>query len=254
MARIGRPPKDEGSRKSAHLSIRISAQLRDALEADRRGLQGDPSLSEVVALRLQESFQTEETVDNLFGGRETRRILQIVAERIKSIEIGTGERWFSDPFTYDQVKTLIDVIFQHFRPTGRRAIPKPMRWHPSLRKDVENLGRHTALLTLAYLESIRDNPQDNDENDFPVAYRKAALQLGSQLKGSPLNELRTDRQQTKLRIWKSHGKRLPTTATEEAGKGDAIVARSITANTAAANAVLAYLTPRLIKAVSAPAA
>ena len=67
---------------------------------------------------------------------------------------------------------MIDVIFNHFKPNGRRTIPKPMQWHPSLKKEIENLGRHTALLALACLESVRDFPA---ESDVPVQYNAAAL-------------------------------------------------------------------------------
>jgi hypothetical protein len=242
MAKLGRPQKDAGSRKSAHLSVRISPKLRDKLETERRQLEGEPSLSRLIEDRLRESFELGKSIDELFGGKKTRQILQIVAERIAGIEISTQLGWLDDRYTFDQVKSMIDVVLEHLRPAGRRTIPKPMRWHASLRKDVENLGRHSALLALACIESARDYPK---ESDVPRQYGRAALQFGSRVKGSPIDELQKDRQQTRRRIWEYHGKRPPADAASEEALDrtvNAITARFLTVAT-----LVNYLKPRLIK-------
>lgn len=190
--KAGRPPKDAANRRDTRLSVRISTALRNRLEHARLE-DGERSLSEEVELRLRESFETNKQIEERFGGKGTSRILQIVADRIGSIETSTELRWFDDRYTYDQVKAMVDVIFAHFKPAGRRTIPKPMQWHLSLKKDVENLGRHVALLALATLESARDHPK---ESDLPAQYGKAALPVGRRLRGSPSEELEKERKQS----------------------------------------------------------
>jgi hypothetical protein len=212
MRKAGRPRKAEDRRKSAHLSIRISAKLRDRLEEARVRPDGEVSLSEEVELRLSESFERDKNIEKRFGGPATAGLLEIVADRIRSIEISTGGidepegtsklRWFDDRFTYDQVRSMIDVVLDHFKPAGRRTIPKAMRWHPSLKREVENLGRHSALLALASFEAA-----PSKESEVQAMYRKAALQLKRKLKGSPIEELSKDREQTRQRILKHPAKR-----------------------------------------------
>ena len=207
--KAGRPPKDSANKRDARLSVRISTALRNKLEDVQREADDERSLSEEVELRLRESFEMDREIEKRFGGPATARLLEMIAERVVSIETSTGGteepggparlRWFNDRFTYDQVRSMIDVIFDHFKPGGRRTIPKTMRWHPSLRKDVENLGRHSALLALACLESAKNDPK-RIESDVPVLYDKAALPLGRRLKGSPIGELHKVRQQTRRRI------------------------------------------------------
>jgi hypothetical protein len=238
----GRPRLREEERRSQPVGIRLTKALRDKLETERRQLEGEPSLSRLIEDRLRESFELGKSIDELFGGKKTRQILQIVAERIAGIEISTQLGWLDDRYTFDQVKSMIGIVLEHLRPAGRRAIPKPMRWHASLRKDVENLGRHSALLALACIESARDHPR---ESDVPFQYRKAALQLGSRLKGSPIDELQNDRQQTRRRIFEYHGKQPPADAGSEEAlvrKGNAVTARFMTVA-----ALVSYLKPRLIK-------
>jgi hypothetical protein len=203
--RTGRPPKGEAGRKGAHLSIRIAAALRDKLEAARREADGVRSLSREIEIRLNESFELDRNIEKRFGGPGTARILEIVGERIRTIEDAAGGaeaetpmgpsalRWFTDRFTHDQVMVMINTIFEHFRPPGRRIVPKALRWHPSLKRDVENLGRHVALLALAALESAATF---SPESDVPLQYDKAALPLGRHLRGSPSEELERERKQS----------------------------------------------------------
>jgi hypothetical protein len=196
---MGRPPKDDGSKKSAHLSIRISANLRDLLAEARKRPDGEVSLSEEVELRLLESFKKDEDIEKRFGGTGTARLLEILADRILSIEASTtGERWFIDRFTFDQVRSMIDIVLDHFKPDGRRTLPKAMRGYPpSLKNEVENLGRHQAVLALALLQSAAAFPK---EREIPALYHKAAIPLGRRLKGSPIDEWEKQEQQRQQAI------------------------------------------------------
>jgi hypothetical protein len=196
--KAGRPPKDEGSKKNAHLSVRISSKLRDLLEEARRRSDGEVSLSDEVELRLRESFERDSEIEKRFGGRPTARLLEVLAEHVRSIETSTGGadgelRWFNDRFTYDQVRSMIEVVLDHFKPDGRRMIPKAMRAHPSLKNEVENLGKHNALLALA---SMQAGPSSK-ASGVPALYRKAALPLGRRIRGAPLVELRREQKQTR---------------------------------------------------------
>jgi hypothetical protein len=206
--KAGRPPKDAANRRDTRLSVRISTALRNKLETARLE-EGEQSLSEEVETRLSSSFELEKSVDELFGGKDTRRILQILAEQIDAIEALVGGRidipydparprlgpaklrWFEDPFVYDQVKLMLDSVFQRFKPSGRRVIPKHLLPYPSAKKEVENMGKHFAIVALAQIEVARDH---GNEVDVPVQYRKAARSLGKQLKGSPLRKYLKDQQ------------------------------------------------------------
>jgi hypothetical protein len=253
--RRGRPRLKKKDRKSEPVGVRLTKELRDRLEDARRQGDAERSLTAEIELRLRESFEREKEIERRFGGPATARLLEIVADRIKSIEIstgGTGEpggtpklRWFEDRFTYDQVRSMIDVVLDHFRPPGRRTIPKAMRWHPSLKKDVENLGRHSALLALACLESAASFSK---ESDVPALYDRAALPLGRRLKGSPIDELSKDREQRRQRILKNPIKRNAAAEAKEARKVDALLARTVDVTCApAVNALGSYLKPRLIQ-------
>jgi hypothetical protein len=199
----GRPPLKEKDRKSEPVGIRLTKELRDQLEDARRQGNVERSLTQEIVLRLRESFEREKEIERRFGGWGTARLLEILAERIRSIEISTGGidqpgkppvpklRWFDNRFTYDQVRSMIDKVVDHFKPSGRRTIPKLMR-EPSLKKDAENLGRYNALLALSSWESAASFSK---ESDVPVLYGKAALSLGRHLKGSPIKELSKYRKQ-----------------------------------------------------------
>jgi hypothetical protein len=108
-----------------------------------------------------------------------------------------------------------------------------MRWHPYLRKDVENLGRHSALLALASLESAKNDPK-RLESDVPVLYDKANLPLGRRLKGSPIGELHKIRQQARKRI-----------LARDTSDDRRVNARAM--NLAEVKALVSYLMPSLAK-------
>lgn len=241
MARIGRPPKDEGSKKSAHLSFRISTRLRDRLEAE--GSKGERSLSEEIELRLWDSLNADRSIEQRFGGVGTARLLEIIAEGIMATELHAGgeHHWLDDRFVYDQVRTMINFILDHLRPSGRRVIPKSLRQrHPSLRKDVENIGRHSALVALTQLEAATKGELHREPST--VGYYRLAYPLGRRLKGSPSEELADDRWQTKQRI--DHY--LKSRGTTYAGRADkvALIAERFRI---AISALDAYLKERLVE-------
>jgi len=57
--KAGRPYKDEDLRKSAHLSIRLSAKLRDLLQSEANSHPEGRTFSQEISIRLWESFPKE---------------------------------------------------------------------------------------------------------------------------------------------------------------------------------------------------
>jgi hypothetical protein len=206
--KAGRPPKDAANRRDTRLSVRISTALRNKLETARLE-EDERSLSEEVEIRLSGSFDMDKTISELFGGKETSLILQILAEQIDAIEALVGGRsdipydparprlgpaklrWFKDPFVYDQVRLMLDTVLQHFKPAGRRVIPKHLLPYPAAKREVENMGKHFAILALAQIEAARDQ---GSEVEVRVQYRRAAHSLGRHLKGSPVKKYLRDQQ------------------------------------------------------------
>jgi hypothetical protein len=180
--RIGRPPKDPASKKGAHVSIRMSAKLREALDNVRCQPDGGGSLSEEIELRLWQSLTIDKKIEARFGGPATAALLQIIAERIMAIETETGgeEKWLDHPFVFGQARVMIDLILDHLQPPGRRTLPKVMRRrHPALLKEVQNIGRHHAMRALTMLEAVMTEPKPSYM--APTEYYKAALPLGRRL-------------------------------------------------------------------------
>jgi hypothetical protein len=177
MPKPGRPPKDKAARRDARLSVRVSTMLHDMLSAE--AAKNRQTLADEVSLRLWQSFTLERDVEERFGGVATARLLYILAERTRAIEIECGgqDRWLDNPFVFHQVRQMIDTILDHRRPPGRRVLPELMRRrHPSLLKDVENIGRHHALFALNLLDAAASEPPP--EVLPPHEYYYATVPLG----------------------------------------------------------------------------
>jgi hypothetical protein len=161
----------------------MHATLRDMLEGARHHEEGERSVSEEVELRLWESFTADDTIEKRYGGKETARLLRIIAGRIKAIEVNAAaERcWLDDPFIFHQVRTMIDVILEHLRPRGRRVVPRLVRRrHPSLIKAANDMGRHQAQFALTMLEAATE--EETPSELPPVPFIRAAGSLGVRLK------------------------------------------------------------------------
>ena len=160
--RIGRPPKDPASKKSAHLSIRMSAKLRGLLQAEAiRHPEEERSLSQEIELRLWQSFTADENIEKRFGGLATARLLSQIANAIAWIEIRCGgeNHWLDDRFVYDHVRTMINIMLDHVRPPGRRVVPKLLR---RLKAQDENIGRQEAVRALAMVKAATNEPMPNE--------------------------------------------------------------------------------------------
>jgi hypothetical protein len=162
MAR-GRPPIDEAIRKSEQLSIRISASLREKLEASSK--QTERSLSQEIEARLRLSFEENQIRIDEFCGQENYWLFRIIANQIRTLEkvtyIGEHRLWWDDPYLFKQVKILINTILDYLKPKGRAVTP---RHHAEL--DVGNrtiifaepFGQRLGEHIIAGTELMRMNP------------------------------------------------------------------------------------------------
>jgi hypothetical protein len=147
MAKIGRPPIDEATRKDSHLSIRISNSLRERLEIACK--EEDRTISQEVELRLQRSFEEPtQPIRERLGGPTTYWLFLIMGNQIRILENNfTGERWWRDPYTHRQAKTLINSMMDFFKPTGRVRTPRRFMGID------QSLGQHLAEREMANIES-----------------------------------------------------------------------------------------------------
>lgn len=179
--KMGRPPKADADKRTAHLSVRVSAKLRDMLETERRS--AGHSLSNEVSMRLWTSFTATAELEKRFGGAANWTLFQILAERISSIEVAAGgeDRWLDHPFAYQQVRAMIDVVLDAFRPPGNpKVLPKAVRArHPSLIAQARGSGREAARQALDLLEAA--SREEVPAELPPELYFRAALPLGRRL-------------------------------------------------------------------------
>jgi len=188
--RIGRPPKDEASKKGEHLSIRMSSNLRRLLDDARHRPDGARSLSQEIELRLWQTFTAQKDMEERFGGADTARFLHTMANCIRKIETRAGgdHHWLDNRFVFDQVRIMLNVILDYFQPRGRHTMPRLWRLlDPALRKDFENMGRRQAITILAMLKIAAD--KDNMPAVLPPTDLKlAADELAPRIRGTPLVE------------------------------------------------------------------
>jgi hypothetical protein len=148
MPKRGRPPKDEASSKSKPVSIRLTPELRTRLEAERTSAAPERSLSQEIELRIRETFDFDKSMQKLLGGSDYHYwLLRIVAEQIVSIEYHIGRQFLKDRFTFDQVKSAINTILDHFKPRGRSSPPERLT-SVFEEQAIREFGKRLALLAL----------------------------------------------------------------------------------------------------------
>jgi hypothetical protein len=153
MAKPGPQPKDAASKRSVHVGLRITPQLKErlAVEAEK----SDHSLSKEIELRIKESFDLDKSIYKLLGGHDYHYwVFRLLAEVIVLIEHQTVRHFVSDRFTFDQVKAATITVLDCFKPGGRSSPPKSLNVLRELAGDqaVKELGKRFALLALAQLE------------------------------------------------------------------------------------------------------
>ena len=189
----GRPPLKAEERRSEPVGIRLTKAVRDQLEKARHGPEGDKTLSQEIEQRLRQSFNLEDDIKRRFGGSGTYWVLQLIAEAIGLIEkncLGNPpqKHWFDDPYTFDQVTSMINALLEYFKPRGKRRIPKHMR-KPLL--DRKEFGSSIAAYVLAGVEAEAKQYPSNPQSEVRFARERAivtgaAIPLGRRLRKSAL--------------------------------------------------------------------
>jgi hypothetical protein len=189
----GRPPLKAEERRSEPVGIRLTKAIRDQLEKARHSPEGDKTLGQEIELRLRQSFSLEEDIRERFGGRGTYWILQLIAEAIGLIEkncLGDPPQghWFDDPYTFDQVTSMIDAMLGYLKPRGKRTIPKHMQ-RPLLKQ--QQFGPSIAAYVLAGVEAEAKQYPSNPQSEVRLARERAvvtgaAIPLGRRLRKSAL--------------------------------------------------------------------
>jgi hypothetical protein len=151
MAKRGRPLKDEASRKSEPVSIRLTPELRARLEEERKSADPERTLSQEIDMRIRESFDLDRSIKKMLGGVDYYWLLRLVAQEIVFIEHQTGRRFVEDRFTFDQVKAMINTILDHFKRPGVSSPPERLTALLDERA-ITLLGKRAAVSALAQLE------------------------------------------------------------------------------------------------------
>jgi hypothetical protein len=146
----GRPAKDEASRKSEPVSIRLTPDLRTRLESERLSADPQRTLSQEIELRIRESFDLDKSIKQLLGGADHYWLIRILAQQIVVIEHQTARHFWEDRFTFDLVKASTNTILDHFEPAGASSLPERLSLLDA--SAIKGLGKQLALLALASLE------------------------------------------------------------------------------------------------------
>ena len=133
MAVRGRPRKDEATKKSAPLGVRVSPALKQQLE-DAAKESGRP-LSQEIEVRLRLSFGEQQRRQDEFGGPFNYWLFRTICDRIRSMELSVdgkieGEpssRWWQNRYTFDECVDLISALIAMFRPKQRKLIPHHLK-------------------------------------------------------------------------------------------------------------------------------
>jgi hypothetical protein len=123
----GRPPKPPAEKKGAHATVRLTAPLYEELAEAARA--GNRTISQEIEARLRLSFAQHQKTTDEFGGPTNYWLLRIIAHEIGTVEqlAHAGpepRRWWEDPYTFRQVKILINTFFDFFKPAGRAVTPR----------------------------------------------------------------------------------------------------------------------------------
>jgi len=175
MPKRGRPRKDDASRKSITLGIRVTPALRDQLEAARND--SSRTLSQEIEARLRLSFGEQQRAQEEFGGATNYFLFQAISRGIIRIQERTGRQWWEDRYTFNECQALMAAVWSRFKPRGRNTIPKAL-------KDERELGRRLSRAVISPLELALE-----DRDLGPIAYA-ASFPVGTKVKKSALAEVR----------------------------------------------------------------
>ena len=132
----GRPPAPEAERRGENLTLRVRADLKEALErhAGRTGRSLSAEAEAWLGQALLSDGSLDQALDLAFGGRSTALILaigrlmrdtSILADLASGRMPDSSGGWLADPFAFQQVRAAIDRTFDALRPEGEVIVPRP---------------------------------------------------------------------------------------------------------------------------------
>lgn len=116
----GRKPQ-EGVSKSKTLSVRITADLRAALE--REAARSKRKLSAEVAMRLKRSLERPKALERSLA-THNRALGWGISHIAQRIEGHTGHRWQADVFSGETLKSAVEIVLSQIAPTGEIHVPE----------------------------------------------------------------------------------------------------------------------------------
>jgi hypothetical protein len=167
----GRKPEGPFKRKTAQLTTRITWELRSALDREKK--RRDWSLSQVVEYLLRQSIEAPKPSDKALGAARNRALGLIVRRLAASIETNTGEDWRKDMFSFEALKSAIEIVLSRLSPDGPVKVPprigrsaaslKPHRSEQLFKPD--GVGLAVALGFWDQLEILEKPPLDRPKNE-----------------------------------------------------------------------------------------
>jgi len=103
------------------IGLRITADLRRRLE--KAASESKRTLTEEIEVRLRSTLGDPDAAQSLLGGPVNWWALSKIAAYIGHIERATGERWWRDRYTFNQVKAFVTGLFDFFEPVGAGVTP-----------------------------------------------------------------------------------------------------------------------------------
>ena len=108
--------------KTATFTTRIQPELRAAL--DRAAQEKKRSLSQEVEKRLHESFEFPAWVARKFGPPHIAALSRLVSEVGQTVELLTGKRWREDRFTFEALKSAVNILLDRLAAEGDVQLPE----------------------------------------------------------------------------------------------------------------------------------
>ena len=118
----GRKPKGDYRGKSATFTTRIQPDLRAAL--DQAAQENNRSLSQEVEKRLDESFKLPARMARDFGPPHIAAFSRLVSEVGQTVEVLTGKRWREDRFTFEALKSAVNILLDRLAAEGDVQLPE----------------------------------------------------------------------------------------------------------------------------------
>lgn len=166
MRNRGRPPKSADSKRSITLGVRVTAEMHQQLMAAAADPDRPVTISQEIEARLRQSFAVDAELKKRFGSMFLYQLFRLLAVNIDSIEAQTLGQFPRDRFTYDAVRSCIDLVLDHLRSRRRGRVPKHVLAVYG-RQPARELGERVALNTLVMLEQALRDPGGKETPVMP---------------------------------------------------------------------------------------